>query len=151
MQDTPRLTRGALGPHNLLTLASMQHLSDLYLRTEQPALALEQLEPVVTGRERPLDKAHGDVLAAKFMAASATLLEHALALLEPALDVRQRQMAPGDPDCWSRCGWPPMSIAGSRTLRPKPPIASGKTSTASLSCSSGSKPGWETAAGNCDH
>jgi tetratricopeptide (TPR) repeat protein len=79
----------------------MQNLADLYLRTDRPQQALEQLEPVVVWRERLLGEEHGDVLGARYMAAEAALAadqpDKALRLLQPALDIRRDSLEPNDP------------------------------------------------------
>jgi tetratricopeptide (TPR) repeat protein len=101
MQDILRFTREAWGPHSPLTLSSMQNLADLYLRTDRPQQALEQLEPVVVWRERLLGEENGDVLGARYMAAEAALAadqpDKALELLQPALDIRRDSLEPNDP------------------------------------------------------
>ncbi|NBB81407.1 MAG: tetratricopeptide repeat protein, partial [Verrucomicrobia bacterium] len=102
MRDILRLTREAWGPHSPLTLSSKQNLADLYLRTDRPQQALEQMEPVVVWRERLLGEDHSDVLNARYIAASAALKtgqpEKALEHLQPAIDIRREQLEPDDPN-----------------------------------------------------
>lgn len=79
----------------------MQNLADLYLRTDRPEQALEQMEPVIIWRERLLGKDHSDVLNARHIAATAALdagqPEQALKYLQPAIDIRREQIEPDDP------------------------------------------------------
>src|SRR5690625_6706158 len=51
MQDILRYTRDAWGPHSPITLSSIKNLASLYLRTDQPDRALQEIETVITWRE----------------------------------------------------------------------------------------------------